>query len=68
MSDDPQAIIADRRRQWQQLPAEQRLSRVHGAVLRTVEIARWRRIRRQRRNNDFLFPEKERHSDYLQSQ
>ena len=65
MSDDPQARIDDRRRQWQQLPAAQRLSRVHGAVLRTVEISRCRRMRRERRNNDFLFPEKEQHSDYL---
>lgn len=64
MSDDPQAIIADRRRQWQQLPAEQRLSRVHGALL-TVEIARWRRMRRQHRNNDFLFPGKDKRHDYL---
>lgn len=64
MSDDPQARIDDRRRQWQQLPPAQRLSRVHGAVLRTVEIARWRRMRRQR-TNDFLFPQKERRHDYL---
>ena len=65
MSDDPQARIADRRRQWQQMPAEQRLSRIHGAVLRTIEIARWRTERRQRRTNDFLFPERSRRRDYL---
>lgn len=65
MSDDPQARIADRRRQWQQLPAEQRLSRIHGAVLRTIEIARWRRSVRQRQGNDFLFPERSRRRDYL---
>lgn len=65
MTDDSAARIADRRRQWQQLPAEQRLSRIHGAVLRTVEIARWRRMRRQQRTNDFLFPQKERRHDYL---
>lgn len=65
MSDDPQARIDDRRRQWQQMPAEQRLARVHNAVLRTMEIARWRRSVRQRRTNDFLFPERSRRRDYL---
>lgn len=60
MTDDNATRIADRRQQWQQLPAAQRLARVHGAVLRTVEIARWRRMARQRRNIDFLFPHKER--------
>jgi hypothetical protein len=47
------------------MPAEQRLARVHGAVLRTIEIARWRRSVRQRRSNDFLFPERSRRRDYL---
>jgi hypothetical protein len=65
MTNEPQARIADRRRQWQQLPAEQRLSRIHGAVLRTIEIARWRRRINQRRTNDFLFPERSRKRDYV---
>ena len=65
MSDEPQARIDDQRRQWQQMPPEQRLARVHGAVLRTIEIARWRRMVRQRQSNDFLFPERSRLHDYL---
>jgi hypothetical protein len=65
VSDHPQDRLDDRRRQWQQMPPAQRLARVHGAVLRTIEIARWRRMVRQRQGNDFLFPERSRKRDYL---
>ena len=57
-TDDNVARIADRRRQWQHLPAEQRRQRIQAAVLDTVEIARWRRMRRQNRTNDGMFPER----------
>lgn len=61
------ATIADRRQQWQRLPADVRIKRVHDAVLRTVEHARWRRMYRQNRTNDFLFPERKRGNDYVQT-
>ena len=59
--------IDERRQQWQQLTPAQRLERVYGAVLRTVEHARWRRMYSQNRTNDFLFPERKRKHDYVQS-
>lgn len=65
MTADQNSRIEAQRAEWQQMPPAQRLARVHGAVLRTIEIARWRRMNRQRLNNDFLFPEKERLHDYL---
>lgn len=56
MSDDPQARIADRRRQWQKMTAEQRIRRVHTAVADLIAYARWRRQPgRRHQNNDFLF-------------
>lgn len=56
MSDDPQARIADQRRRWQQMTAEQRIRRVHTTVADVIAYARWRRqLGRRRQNNDFLF-------------
>ena len=64
-TDDNVALIADRRRQWQHLPAAQRRQRIQAAVLGTIEIARWRRMRRQNRTNDGMFPERDHYHDYL---
>lgn len=56
MTTQPPTTIAERRRQWQQLPADQKLQRVHRAAADLIEIARWRRQQRQRlQTNDFLF-------------
>lgn len=57
MTDDTMATIDDRRRQWQRLPADARIKRVHTAVADVIAYARWRRaqLRPRQRNNDFLF-------------
>ena len=57
--------IAERRQQWQALSPEQQRRRIQAALLDAIELARWRRMRRQHRNNDFLFPGKDKRHDYL---
>jgi hypothetical protein len=64
---DTQDRLAERRQRWQALSPEQQRRRIQAALLDVIEIARWRRMRRQQRTNDFLFPQKERRRDHLQS-
>jgi len=64
---DTQDRLAERRQQWQALSPEQQRRRIQAALLDTVELARWRRMRRQHRNINFLFPNKEQRHDHLQS-
>ena len=68
MTDDNATRIDERRRQWQRLPADQRIRRVHTTATEVIIYARWLRSQRRRRNrsNDYLFI-KEQHHDYLQS-
>ncbi len=49
MTADTERIIADRRRQWSEMPPAQRMKRVQRALLGTLDLARWRRMERRRR-------------------
>jgi hypothetical protein len=44
-----QSQLADRRRQWAELSAPQRLQRIQAALLGTLDLARWRRQASRRR-------------------
>ncbi len=54
---DTATTIADRRQQWQRLPADQRIKRVHRTAIDVIIYARWRKsyLRRRNRANDYLF-------------
>jgi hypothetical protein len=49
--------IEERRQQWQQLPADERIRRVHSTAAEVAAYARWRKahLRPRKRTNDFLF-------------
>lgn len=57
MIPDNATRIDERRRQWQKLPADQRIKRVHRTATDVILYARWLRSQRRRRNraNDYLF-------------
>ncbi len=57
MIPDTATTIADRRQQWQRLPADQRIKRVHSTVADVIAYARLRKLylRRRNRANDYLF-------------
>ena len=57
MTDDNATRIADRRQQWQRLPADKRITRVHRTGADVIAYARWRKayLRRRNRANDYLF-------------
>ena len=57
---DNVCVIADRRRCGSTLPVEKRRQRIQVIVLDTVEIVRWRRMRRHRTNDGYCFQNRSR--------
>ena len=45
-----QSLLSDRQRQWEQMAAAQRMTRIQRALLGTLDLARWRRMEARRRN------------------
>ena len=44
-----QSLLSDRQRQWEQMAAAQRMTRIQRALLGTLDLARWRRMEARRR-------------------
>lgn len=47
-------VMADRRKQWQQLSPERRMQHIHAAIVGTLDHARWLRKTQQRRTRSRL--------------